>query len=172
MNKELKENFKLSLQRLLPFFLSLFFIFINYTPSNVSFSTFIRPEIGLICVFYWVLYRPDLFNMFMVFLLGLINDIISSAPLGADIITYLTVYVIVSNMIAFFYNKPFVVVWYGFAFIFIIAELVKWLILSVYYAQFLPISGLFFISLFTVACYPVVSLFNDLAQKFLMNEEA
>ena len=122
MNKELKENFKLSLQRLLPFFLSLFFIFINYIPSNVSFSTFIRPEIGLICIFYWVLYRPDLFNMFMVFILGLVNDIISSTPLGIDTVTYLTVYVIVSNMIAFFYNKPFIVVWYGFAFVFIIAE--------------------------------------------------
>jgi len=71
----------------------------------------------------------------------------------------------------FFYNKPFIVVWYGFSFVFIIAEFVKWFIVSVYYAEFLPVSGLLFTILFTIACYPLFSLLNDLAQKFLMSEE-
>jgi len=171
MNKELKEKIKISLQKLLPFFLSLFFIFVNYMPSNIGIGTILRPDVGVICVFYWVLYRSDLFNMFMVFFLGLIGDLLSLAPFGADVITYLTVYVITSNMMTFFYNKPFIVVWYGFSFVFIIAEFVKWFIVSVYYAEFLPVSGLLFTILFTIACYPLFSLLNDLAQKFLMSEE-
>lgn len=172
MSNEFKENVKVSLQKMLPFFMSLCFVLVNYMPSFIGISTNFRPEIGMICVFYWILNRPDLFNLFMVFFLGFISNIISQSPLGSDIIAYLVIYVILNNLSSFFYNKPFVIVWYGFAFVFIIAELVKWLVVSVYYAQFLPISRLFFIMLFTIAAYPVIALLNDLIQRFLMNDEA
>jgi len=160
-----------SLQRFLPFLLSMGLILFNYVPSSLGISSIIRPDIGCICVFYWVLYRPDLFNMFWVFCLGLLSDMISSMPFGINIITYLTIYT-VNSITAFLYNKPFIVVWYGFAFVFIITGLIKWLIVSVYYAQFLPISRLFFTILFTIACYPVISFINDLVRKLLMNDES
>lgn len=171
MREELKENIKQVIQKWVPFLLSVLFILVNYVPSYVNVSLVIRPAIGMICVFYWVLHRPDLFNMLMVFFLGCISDFISSAPLGADVIAYLIIYVLVSNLFSFFNNKPFVLVWYGFMFIFIIAEFAKWFLVSVYYAEFLPFGGLFFTILFTIACYPVISLINDAARKFLMNDE-
>lgn len=171
MSDEIRENIRGSLQRLIPFLFSLLLILLDYIPSNLGIPNVIRPATGFICVFYWVLHRSDLFNMFTVFFLGLISDIMSSAPLGTDIIAYLAVYVMVSNMTAFFNNKPFVVVWYGFSFIFIAAEIIKWLAVSVYYGCFLPAGNLFFTLLFTIACYPVFSFFNDLAQKYLMNDE-
>ncbi len=171
MREDLKENIKISLQKSLPFLLSLLFVFCIYVPSSVGIANIVRPAMGAVCVFYWVLNRPDLFNMFTVFFLGFVSDIMSSVPLGADIITYLTIYVMVSNLTSFFINKPFLVIWYGFAFVFVPAQLLKWLVVSVYYAHFLPVSGLFFTILFTIACYPVVSYVNDAARKYLMNDE-
>ena len=171
MREDLKENMKLSIQKSVPFLLSLLFILFNYIPSGLSFSHILRPAIGMICVFYWMLHRPDLFNMFMVFFLGFISDIMSSAPMGADIIAFLTVYVLLSNMFSFFNSKPFIFIWYGFAFIFILAEGVKWLLVSVYYGKFIPLGSLFFTILFTIACYPVISFINDAARKYLMNDE-
>lgn len=171
MRDDLKENMKWSLQKLMPFILSLIFILFNYIPSVFSFPNIFRPAVGLICVFYWVLHRPDLFNIFMVFFLGFISDIMSSAPMGADIIAFLTVYVLVSNMFSFFNNKPFIAIWCGFSFIFISAEFIKWLVVSVYYAQFVPMNSLFFTILFTIACYPIIGFINDGARKYLMNDE-
>lgn len=171
MREDLKENIKQSLQKRLPFLLSLLFVFCVYAPSSVGIANVIRPAMGAVCVFYWVLNRPDLFNMFTVFFLGFASDIMSSAPLGADIITYLTIYVMVSNLTSFFVNKSFLVIWYGFAFVFLSAQLLKWLVVSVYYAHFLPVSNLFFTIFFTIACYPVVSYINDTMRKYLMNDE-
>lgn len=171
MREDLKENVKWSLQKLVPFVLSLFFILFNYIPSIFSFANIFRPAVGMICVFYWVLHRPDLFNIFMVFFLGFISDIMSSAPVGSDIIAFLAMYVIVSNMFSFFNNKPFIAVWCGFAFIFVSSELIKWLIVSVYYGQFIPLYGLFFTILFTITCYPIIGFINEIARKYLMNDE-
>lgn len=172
MNEEFRENVTAYFQRITPFLISAVMIFISYIPLNFYASGIMRPELGLICVFFWVLRRPDLFNMFSVFFLGLIDDILSSAPLGSNIIVYLTVYQLVMSMYSFFYNKPFIVSWYGFAFCFTSAELIRWLLVSVYYSRFLPISGVLFLCLFTIAGYPVVSWINTKIQYYMMNDEA
>ncbi len=171
MNDELKENIKNSIQKTVPFLLSLIFVLFGYVPASLGIPTALRPAGGMICVFYWVLHRSDLFNMFSVFFLALIADFLSSAPLGVEIVSYLTVYVCVSNLSKFFSNKPFLFVWYGFAFIFAATEVLKWLLVSVYYAEFLPLTPLFFMIFFTIACYPVIGFVNDLAQRYLISDE-
>ena len=171
MRDDLKENIKLTGQRLVPFVLSLLFILFNYIPSNLGFSNIIRPEVGVICVFYWVLNRPDLFNMFMVFFLGLVSDMMSAIPLGTNTVCYLIIYLILNNMSSFFCNKPFNVVWLMFSFVFVLVEFFKWLEVSIYYAEFSPIGHLFFTILFTIACYPLISFINDAARRYLMNDD-
>lgn len=171
MRDNLKENIKLSFQRLMPFLLSLVLILSNYIPSFLGIPNTVRPAMGIICVFYWVLHRPDLFNIIMVFFLGFVCDVMSSAPMGADIFSFLTVYVLVTNLAAFFNNKPFIVIWYGFMFVLTAAILLKWLLVSVYYAAFMPLGHLFFTILFTIALYPVISFINDAARTHLMNDE-
>lgn len=171
MREELKENIKLSAQSFVPFWVSFVFILFNYIPASVGYPNIIRPEIGIISVFYWVLYRPDLFNMFTVFFLGVISDVLSVIPLGTNTMAYLMVYLAVNNMRSFFNNKPFNIIWFGFVFVFLMAEFAKWLIVSVYYTNFIPLENLFFTILFTVACYPVISFVNELARKYLMNDE-
>ncbi|MBR1604886.1 MAG: rod shape-determining protein MreD [Alphaproteobacteria bacterium] len=171
MREDLKEAINLSIQKILPFLLSLLFIFCTYIPSGVSVSHVIRPDVGMICVFYWVLHRPDLFNLFTVFFLGFVSDILSSAPLGSDIIAYLTIYLVITNLSSFFVNKSFQAFWYGFGFVLVLVEFLKWLIVSIFYTEFLPLERLLFTILFTIAWYPVVSFFNDAARKYLMNDE-
>ena len=171
MRDDLKENIRVSLQHSLPFLLSLLYILINYAPSRLWLLNDIRPAVGVICVFYWMLYRPDLFNMVVVFVLGFISDILSSAPMGTDIISFLAIYVVISNLSSLFNNKPFTFIWLGFGIVFIGVAFLKWLISSIYYAHFLPLSTLFFTLLFTIACYPVISFINDAARKYLMNDE-
>ena len=171
MREDLKENIKISLQKFIPFVLSLLMVFCVYIPSYFGISRIIRPDVGMICVFYWVIYRPDLFNMFAVFFLGFASDTISVGPLGSNIIAYLTIYVIVFNISSFFINKPFWVLWYGFSFVLILAELVKWLVVSIFYAEFLPIGRIFFTILFSIAWYPVICFVNNAAREYLMNDE-
>ena len=63
------------------------------------------------------------------------------------------------------------VTWYGFAVFCLITMFSRWLLVSVYYSQFLPLSMLMFNLLFTIAFYPVIGLVNAFVQNKLMKDE-
>lgn len=172
MSEELKESLAIYLQRLLPLLSSIFLLFVSYIPLDFTLSNNIRPAVGMICVYFWVLHRPDIFNLFSVYVLGLVEDIISSAPFGSNIFALLVLYVLVTNLSKYFNAKPFTVIWYGFVLLSLITFLSRWLVVSIYYADFLPLSIVMFSFLVTAASYPVLSLINVFVQsKFMTDEE-
>lgn len=171
MSDDWSENLTLYFQRMLPLFSSLLLIFLSYVPLNIAGMGGIRPAMGMICVYFWLIHRPDVFNLGSVYFLGLIEDIISSAPFGSNVFALLVLYVLVSNLSRFFNGKPFVVMWYGFALLALIAFFSRWLLVSVYYSQFIPLPSVLFCYLFSVAVYPFLSLVNAFVQNALMKDE-
>lgn len=171
MSEDLDENITSLFQRLLPLGSSLLLLFISYIPLDFSLLNNIRPAIGLICVYFWMLHRPDLFNLWSVYLLGLVDDIITSAPFGSNIFALLVLYVLIINTSQFFNAKPFVVTWYGFAILSLITILSRWLVVSIYYSQFLPLTMVMFSYLVTIAAYPLLSLFLAYVQNNLIQDE-
>ncbi len=172
LQDEVAENVKNYFQRLLPMFFSLFLILLSYVPLDFVLSSNIRPAIGLVCVYYWIIHRPDIFNLFSVFILGLIEDILSSVPLGTNIFSLLVLYVLLLNLGRFFNGKPFIVTWYGFAMLSLLTLFCKWLIVSIYYGQFLSLVQVVFSYCFSVAAYPILSLLNAFVQNYLLQDEA
>jgi len=168
MSDDLDENIMSLFQRMLPLLSSVFFLFLSFLPLDLSSLNNIRPAAMLICAYYWLLHRPDLFNLLSVYLLGLLADIVSSAPFGSNIFALLLLYVLVINTSRFFNAKPFIVTWYGFALLSFVTLLARWLIVSVYYSQFLPLTMVFFSILVTIAAYPLVSLALAYVQNSLM----
>lgn len=88
-------------QRLLPLLFSLLLLFVSYIPLDLPISNNIRPAVGMICTYFWLLHRPDVFNLLSVYLLGLTEDVISSAPFGSNIFALLVLYVLVTNLSRF-----------------------------------------------------------------------
>ena len=80
MSEELRENLAASLQKLLPLLTSIILVLMSYVPLNFAAANNLRPAVGLMCVFFWMLHRPDVFNLFSVYFLGLVEDIVTSAP--------------------------------------------------------------------------------------------
>lgn len=87
-----------------------------------------------------MLHRLDLFAVFgPVYFLGVIDDIISSAPFQFNIfVEMLLLYVLITNVTLFHVNA-FVVTWYGFAVLSLVAMLGRWLVVSIYYSQFFAV---------------------------------
>ena len=171
MQDEVAENVKGYFQRLTPLFFSLFLLLLSYVPISFILSSNIRPAIGMVCVYYWIIHRPDIFNLLSVYLLGMVEDILSAVPMGTNIFSLLVMYVLLLNLGRFFNGKPFIVTWYGFAILSFITVLSKWLVVSIYYAQFLPFVQVLFCYLFSVAAYPILSLFNAFIQNYLIQDE-
>ena len=102
---------------------------------------------------------------------GLIDDFLSSSPLGSNIFEMLLLYVLINNTSRLLNAKPFVVLWCGFAALSLVTLLGRWLIVSVYYSKFLPLSMLFFGYLVTIAVYPLVSLLLAFVQNRFMKDD-
>ena len=171
MSEDLDENITSLFQRLLPFMSSVLLLLMSYIPLDFSVFNNIRPSIGLICVYFWMLHRPDLFNLWSVYFLGVIDDIISSAPFGSNIFAMLLLYVLITNTSRFFNAKPFVVTWYGFAVLSLVAMLGRWLVVSIYYSQFLPLLMMLFSYMVTIAAYPLLSLLLAFIQNHMIQDE-
>lgn len=171
IDKDLDSNITSYFQKILPLASSILLLLISYIPLDFSIFNNIRPAVVLVCVYFWMLHRPDLFNLFSVFLLGMTDDIISSAPMGSSIFEVLVMYLLINNLQRFFNGKPFAITWYGFAILSLLTMLSRWLVVSVYYSQFLPLSILMFSYLVTVAAYPVISLLFAFVQNTLIYDD-
>lgn len=172
MQDEMAESVKSYFQRLTPMCFSLLLILLSYVPLNFILSSNIRPAVGLVCVYYWIIHRPDIFNLFSVSILGILEDILSSVPMGTNLFSLLVLYMLLLNLGRFFNGKPFIVTWYGFAILSFLTLICKWLVVSIYYSQFLPFVPVMFSYCFSVAAYPILSLLNAFVQNYLIQDEA
>ena len=171
MNKDFNENIYLFISHLLPFLSSVLLIICSYIPFDFFALNCIKVSFGAICTYFWLQHRPDLFNLWSVFWLGVFDDVITASPFGINMFEYLLLFVLVNNTSRLFNAKPFVVLWCGFALLDLICYLAKWLLVSVYYSQFLPLPELMVSYLITVSVYPIISLFLAFVQNNLIQEE-
>ena len=172
MSKEFDENVVPFFQKSLPLLSSVFFLLISYFPSNFTFFGSVKSDFGLICIYFWMLHRPDLFNLFSAATLGIIDISISSGVPGACLLAYLVMFVLVYNMQKYFNAKSFVVIWCGFMVLSFAAMFVKWLVVSVYYSQFLPLTMLTFSYFIMVAMYPLISFVLAFLQNHFIKDES
>ena len=162
MRESWQDTFSVWWYRSLPFIISVIMLLFSFIPLNSELANNARPAVGLMCAYFWLVYRPDLFNMFSVFILGFISDVISLSPIGSSIISYLLMYVLVMHLIRYLNGKAFIVIWSGLALLLAAALLIKWVVLSIYYNEILPFGILIFSYMVSLAIYPVIGWVNAL----------
>lgn len=171
MSENFDENVASLFQKFLPLVTSLMVMLLSFTPVNLTLFSNIRPDLGLLCIYFWMLHRPDLFGVGSVVVMGGVYAFISSALPGASLFAYLLMYVLVYNTQKFFYAKPFIVVWYGFMALSLAAIMVKWLVVSIFYSQFLPLSMVVFSFLISAALYPLLSVVLAFVQNRFIQDD-
>jgi rod shape-determining protein MreD len=173
MDESFSEILENQFKKAIPLLSSLVLLLLMYIPLPLPFLPFFKPNMGLICVFFWALYRQDLFNGLSVFALGLTADAMSTVPLGLNILIYLFVFVLCSLFGRYINMKPFVVNWVGFGVVSLVAFGLEWLIMSCYYRQFLALGGIFSGYAATVLLYPLFARLNmALQNRYLADDEA
>ncbi len=150
-----------------PLIITVALLLSSYIPSSIIIPQNIRPLLALASTFFWLTHRPDLFGLLAVSIISIIADTITSSPFGSNLLMFFALYTLVNRFEKFFYNKTFLTYWYGFILISFAAIFLKWLILSIYYAQMLPLTPVFFTYLTTIFTYPLVSIFNAIIQTYM-----
>ncbi len=159
-------NFK----NIIPFLLSLFFVLFGFVAFRLPLSHYLRPDFGIICVYFWTLYRPDLYGIVSAAILGFTVDIISGGALGINMFILSFVCLITCIYTNFVQAKPFVISWISFAFICFVSLFIKWGILSLYNRQMLPANYIFMIYSGTILIYPLIARINIYVQNRYLSE--
>ena len=134
-----------------PFLLGLCLIFFSQTP--VSLMPYYHQSFPFVVslIFYFAVFNPKVLNVFLVFLLGIIMDSITSVPLGFNAFGFVFVFFMANLFQSYLQNMTFKELWFCFAMIFFFTD-VLWAFL------FFLISGIWVSTSFWAVQYVFTSL--------------
>jgi len=138
-----------------PVLVALALILIFRLPLRTGTYAAFMPFVSLAFVYYWVLYGRQFVPFWLVFFLGLFEDMVTLGPAGLNSIILLAVAVGLTNQRRFFVNRPFFVGWAGFAIVCIGVTILRWLLESIYASDFLAVEPLASQAVMTVLFFPV-----------------
>lgn len=143
-------------RRLVPSALTLALILAGPIPIGTAYVQLLKPVLPLAAIYYWSLYRPDLMPAPIAFVLGLLYDILSGAPVGVHAVVFVVLHAVVNKQRRFLIGKSFAINWMGFTAVAVGAFAAVWLLTSIYYATPVDPPGLLFQTLTTVVVFPIV----------------
>ncbi|MGQ0665025.1 MAG: rod shape-determining protein MreD [Pseudomonadota bacterium] len=98
-----------------PVVFSLLAVFLNVMALPLPGASRLAPDAVLMAMFYWTVHRPDLMRPWAAFAIGLLVDILSGAPLGANALVLVLVQWTIIAQHKVFRGKSFILVWCAFA---------------------------------------------------------
>ncbi len=168
MNQSVWTRLDVAARSLSPFACTLFLVIVAMVPLKVPGVSAIVPSLGLISVYFWVIYRPDLMPVWTVFLVGVIQDLLSGGHLGAGTMVLLLVWLAIAAQRRFVSSGSCTVIWAVFVLLAAGAQALVWLFNSVIVGMPLDARPLVFQYLTTVAIYPCVAwLFVQVQRGFV-----
>jgi rod shape-determining protein MreD len=157
-------------RRLLPCLITLFLAFIAYVPTGIHGFAYVSPSLVFISVFYWSIHRPYLMPAPLVFLFGLLLDILSGGPIGMSSLLLLAVHAVCVSQRRVFVGKAFMLTWWGFILIAIGAAIFSWIVACVYYFSFIGLETVFIQLMLTLCVFPILAWGFGRLQNSLLKE--
>lgn len=143
--------------RAMPFFLAIFFVLINALPLGIPEFSRVIPFLSIILVYYWSIYRPDLFSAWMALIVGLLQDFLGGGPVGLMALILLGVQGICLSQRRIVLSGGFLTGWGAFGIICSAAAAAIWIISSLYYVNVFSVIPVLAQCFLTVALYPLVA---------------
>jgi rod shape-determining protein MreD len=118
----------------------------------------LQQAIALGCVFFWSTFRPAAMPPPLVFLLGLLADLLGLGPLGIGVLTLLIVHGVAFRWRRLLSRQGFVLVWLAFVGIAAAAALMVWSLASLLMLRVLPAAPMLFQFALSAGLYPALAL--------------
>ena len=151
--KKIFKNFIHSFPLLLLFFLAFTGFDLNFYIKGTSYSfNFIY-----IVIFYWVLKKPERLGYGLVFIVGIINDVVQNFPIGVSSINYLLLCAIASFIRTRTLVPSLLYDWIFFLVAILIVSSVNYTILTLIFETPIKYGTLMFSSFITFIIYPLLT---------------
>jgi rod shape-determining protein MreD len=146
------------LRLLLPFALAVCAVLVDVLPLLGLGPWGLTPFSTLGVVFFWSLYRPDLFSASAAFATGIVYDALAGLPLGLTALVLVLARQLVVVQRRFFVGRSFLVVLSCFLLLAPAVESARWLLACASWGRLFPIQPIALSLVLTMALYPIASL--------------
>lgn len=150
-------SFSDQLLLLIPAFTGIVFVMCGALPSLIS-GYDVFPHMAVLLCCFWVLYYPAAWPLWFVFILGLLQDIMTSTALGSQAILLMLTCTMLARHARRVNRQNFRMVWIEIAVVSTIYMSLLWLIMSWVSKEWLPLWPVIKEIFFTILFYPLVHI--------------
>lgn len=115
------------------------------------------PAVALPCVFFWSVFRPTALPPLAVFGLGLLEDLLTAAPVGAGVLTLLVVGGLATRWRPFLARRSFLAVWLAYCGVAIGAAALGWVLQVVLGWRLAPTAPALYQVMLSAGLYPILA---------------
>jgi rod shape-determining protein MreD len=144
---------------------SLLLMMVSLAPFGLWGQAALLPTVALTCVWFWSLYRPAAMAPPMVFMIGILLDLLGFLPLGVGGVTMLTTHGIAQRLRRFLSRQGFTVVWLIFTAVACGIAVMNWVLVSALTFSLVPAGPVLFQAGLAAAMYPAVAIPLTLAHR-------
>jgi rod shape-determining protein MreD len=134
------------------------FMLLAETPLGFANQATLLPAITLASVYFWSLFRPAAMPPPVVFLIGLLLDLLGYLPLGVSVLTLLVVHGVVTRWRQALMRLSFLSVWLVFAGFSAGAAVLCWALTALLSFRILSLGPALFQAVLTIALYPALAV--------------
>jgi rod shape-determining protein MreD len=150
---------------ILPILFALALVVLVNLPVSFTGRLMPAPSLALAAVYYWVLVRPDLMPPVAVFVVGLLEDVLSGGPPGLWAAGFLAAYLLTDRERDTLAGLKGIGAILGFAGSMLVASATAYALLLAVYWRSAPLPPLLLESAVTVLFYPLVALAMGAVQR-------
>lgn len=125
------------------------------------------PDVCLISIYYWSIFRPGAMPFWFVFLLGILRDSLFGFALGISSLLFIFFRLLVLSQQPHLVKESFWTTWIGFALVTAPVLFCYWLLASAYGKAFITAIPLLMQWVFTVGLYPLLYILFNSIYRFL-----
>ncbi|HYF09830.1 MAG TPA: rod shape-determining protein MreD [Acetobacteraceae bacterium] len=114
--------------------------------------------VTLPCIFFWTVFRPGSMSAPAVFLLGLLQDLLTMAPFGTGVLVLLLLHAVALRFRLAIARQSFLIVWLVFCAHALGATLLDWVLYGVLSLRLAPLPPALHLCLMAAGLYPALAL--------------
>lgn len=145
----------------------IFFIVIEILAFPDPFSSLQFVPFLMISVYFWALYRPNVLPPLLVFIFGLLVDVMSGLPIGVGAIILVLLNWAISEQRAFLSAQSFAMKWLVFGMVYLVIVIVQWMVLGLINFEWSSIAQIIPQFIVGMVAFPFVMIIHHLAYKIL-----
>ncbi len=141
-----------------PLLLTFILLMLSSIHTYIDNFNAVMPMLVLMSIYYWAIYCPNLMPIWMVFIFGIVQDLMTGSLVGVQAFILIIIFAFLLRQRRFFHGKNFEIVWWGFMLVGLFNAILQWLfVISIQQTWVSPLP-VFFSYLISVAIFPILAI--------------